>query len=319
MDDTKTCCRCKKELPRTLEYFGRDKRKKDGLLYACRVCLGGKYTKQPKEGYKFCSKCNKELPATLEYFNSRPEIPSGLSSNCKECKNSYSKQYQKDNKENIKKYRDEYYEKRKNDPEFKVKRIKWSKAWRVANPEKVKTYKKQYREENKGAIKEYMDEYHEKNREYNKIRCKEYNEKNKEYISQQRRQHYIENREEMIARQHRRYAKIKELKNTLTVEEWECSLEYFNNSCAYCGMTEEENYKNFGKALEQDHFIPLSKNGEYTKENIIPACRSCNASKCDNDFLEWYIEQGFYSEEREKNIINYIEFMEEDNYERSYA
>jgi len=48
-------------------------------------------------------------------------------------------------------------------------------------------------------------------------------------------------------------------------------LEDYDNRCAYCGKQFEQ--------LEQDHVIPLSKEGNHTKSNIVPACGSCNAKK----------------------------------------
>lgn len=40
--------------------------------------------------------------------------------------------------------------------------------------------------------------------------------------------------------------------------------------CRYCGATE---------SLEVDHVIPLSMGGANTLQNLVVACRSCNASK----------------------------------------
>ena len=71
-------------------------------------------------------------------------------------------------------------------------------------------------------------------------------------------------------------------------------------------MTEEEHLKQFGEQLHQEHFIPLSKGGGYTHNNIIPACRSCNSSKWNNNFFDWYPKQEFYSEEKENFILNFI-------------
>ena len=87
--------------------------------------------------------------------------------------------------------------------------------------------------------------------------------------------------------------------NLLDISEYS-SDEYFNNSCAYCGAKCE---------LEQEHFIPVTKGGEYTKNNIITACRSCNASKGNRDFDEWYKNKDFYNKDRENKIKQYL--MEE--------
>ncbi len=49
--------------------------------------------------------------------------------------------------------------------------------------------------------------------------------------------------------------------------------------CVYCGST---------KVLQIDHIIPKNKGGKDSGENLVWACRSCNASKNDTDLLEWY-------------------------------
>ncbi len=71
-------------------------------------------------------------------------------------------------------------------------------------------------------------------------------------------------------------------------------------------MTKEEHQLECDQRLHQDHFIPLTKGGGYTKENIIPACRSCNASKQNADFEEWYPQYEYYSKEREQKILDYM-------------
>lgn len=100
--------------------------------------------------------------------------------------------------------------------------------------------------------------------------------------------------------------KMLELPYDFTIEDWEYAKEYFNCSCAYCGDKENDNIK-----LEQDHFIAMSKGGGYTKFNIIPACRTCNSSKHNNDFLEWYEKQLFYNESNVETILNYFEGLED--------
>lgn len=63
--------------------------------------------------------------------------------------------------------------------------------------------------------------------------------------------------------------------NDFTAEQWQIILNTFQHCCAYCGRSETQ----LGKALEQDHVTPLSKGGNHTASNIVPACRSCNAKK----------------------------------------
>ena len=49
--------------------------------------------------------------------------------------------------------------------------------------------------------------------------------------------------------------------------------------CAYCGATD--------RPLQKDCVMALSRGGRYTLDNIVPACRSCNASKCNDEVTSW--------------------------------
>jgi hypothetical protein len=33
--------------------------------------------------------------------------------------------------------------------------------------------------------------------------------------------------------------------------------------------------------------LPISRGGRYTLLNVVPACRSCNASKCNAELTSW--------------------------------
>lgn len=49
--------------------------------------------------------------------------------------------------------------------------------------------------------------------------------------------------------------------------------------CAYCGAPSEH--------LQRDCVLPISRGGRYTLDNVVPACRSCNASKCNSEVTGW--------------------------------
>jgi endogenous inhibitor of DNA gyrase (YacG/DUF329 family) len=104
----------------------------------------------------------------------------------------------------------------------------------------------------------------------------------------------------------KRRHKQRNLPATLTSKQWEQIKTDFDNSCAYCGKIPDE-------TLEQDHFIPVTRNGGYTKYNILPACRSCNASKSNKNFNDWFKYQEFYSKKQEQKILNYIKSQKFDN------
>jgi 5-methylcytosine-specific restriction endonuclease McrA len=61
-------------------------------------------------------------------------------------------------------------------------------------------------------------------------------------------------------------------------EQWTALQETWGG-CAYCGKT--------GGALQRDCVLPISRGGRYTLENVVPACRSCNASKCNDEVTGW--------------------------------
>lgn len=64
----------------------------------------------------------------------------------------------------------------------------------------------------------------------------------------------------------------------LSEEQWG-ALQAAWGGCAYCGEA--------GGPLQRDCVLPLSRGGRYTLDNIVPACRSCNASKCNHEVTGW--------------------------------
>jgi hypothetical protein len=71
----------------------------------------------------------------------------------------------------------------------------------------------------------------------------------------------------------------------ITKNEWEECKKYFNNSCAYCEMTEKEHREHHNQQLHKEH---VDHNGDNNLSNCVPACRSCNSEKNDKEFEEWY-------------------------------
>jgi len=64
----------------------------------------------------------------------------------------------------------------------------------------------------------------------------------------------------------------------LSGEQWDALKEGWGG-CAYCGAT--------GVPLQRDCVLPIAHGGRYTLDNIAPACRSCNASKCNQEVTGW--------------------------------
>ncbi|WP_231263299.1 HNH endonuclease [Nocardioides alpinus] len=68
------------------------------------------------------------------------------------------------------------------------------------------------------------------------------------------------------------------VEHDLTADQWTALLAAWNG-CAYCGTDDG--------ALQRDCVLAISRGGRYTLENVVPACRSCNASKCNDEVTGW--------------------------------
>ncbi|MBM3812355.1 MAG: HNH endonuclease [Acidimicrobiia bacterium] len=68
------------------------------------------------------------------------------------------------------------------------------------------------------------------------------------------------------------------VEHDLSEEQWTALQEAWGG-CAYCGET--------GKQLQRDCVLALSRGGRYTLDNIVPACGSCNTSKCNAEVTRW--------------------------------
>jgi len=87
-------------------------------------------------------------------------------------------------------------------------------------------------------------------------------------------------------------------------KEWESCKEYFNNECAYCGMTLAEHLKIHKQQLHKEH---KDYDGSNDLSNCVPSCRSCNSSKHDKIFDNWYNESNpNYTEVRYNKIHKWI-------------
>jgi 5-methylcytosine-specific restriction endonuclease McrA len=64
----------------------------------------------------------------------------------------------------------------------------------------------------------------------------------------------------------------------LTEAQWS-ALQDAWGGCAYCGAAD--------RPLQKDCLLPISRGGRYTLTNVVPACGSCNASKCNTEVTTW--------------------------------
>lgn len=227
--------------------------------------------------YKKCSTC-KESKELNCYSNNKPSWD-GLKPYCKECANKKGIAYRLEYHEEDLRRKKEWYNSTKNIADLRTKN-QLENSSKVCGKCSVELNIKEFRERPNGGFYSVCRDCENK---YNKI--------------------YRVNNSEIYKANHsiteqRRRKMTKLVISDFNNSEWKLCKNYFNNQCAYCGK--------ILKSLTQDHLIPLSKGGNYTKNNIIPVCRSCNCRKHNKEFSAWYEEQEFYSIERVTKIEKYL-------------
>lgn len=231
---------------------------------------------------KVCSKCKRDLPETLEYFFKRHNGKNGLMAYCKEC---FGKKFMK---------KITHGDSHKKCPSCK-KSLPYTHDYFAKTPRT----KSGLSATCKKCVAENGKNHYDRNKAEIDAKHREYYRDNKETVSQRIKRYRKENPEKVKVIWQKRRAKLSNLPNTFSGEEWVFCKNYFDNKCAYCGKREN---------LTQDHFVPLNLGGEYTNQNILPVCLSCNSSKGAKLFSDWYPKQIFYSKHREKRILKYLSY-----------
>ena len=138
------------------------------------------------------------------------------------------------------------------DPE---KQRAYGRDWMKRNPDKAREAMRRWRA---AHPKEHSDDnraYYNRHRDERLQRSAAYHRANP-HVGRARTQNY-------------RARKIAAL-GSFTAAEWLALVEQCQGRCAYCGET---------GPLEADHRIPLARGGTNNIDNILPACRRCNAKK----------------------------------------
>ena len=71
---------------------------------------------------------------------------------------------------------------------------------------------------------------------------------------------------------------MERVEHDLTAEQW-MALQAIWGGCAYCDAID--------RPLQRDCVLAISRGGRYTLDNVVPACGSCNASKCNDEVTSW--------------------------------
>ncbi len=92
------------------------------------------------------------------------------------------------------------------------------------------------------------------------------------------------NRTRKARAQRRRQRRMGRVEHDLSEVQW-VALKAAWGGCAYCGSTE--------RSLDRDCVLAISRGGRYTLDNVVPACRSCNTSKCNEEVTGWLRRKHF--------------------------
>lgn len=134
------------------------------------------------------------------------------------------------------------------------KRRETVKAWAVANPDKVKKFRR-----------DGMRRAYRRNPEKFRIAAQAYmRSKGTAYAS------WVSNR--------RRARKLSAPGSGVGPDQWSAMCREYDHRCAYCGKLSR---------LEREHVVPLFRGGADDVTNVVPSCRSCNASKGTKLVSEW--------------------------------
>jgi len=172
-------------------------------------------------------------------------------------------------------------------------------AWRLANPDKVREQKRRSRAKDPEAARAKDRAYHAANRERILANAaarhdpevakareakRRQNPARQAYMAEYLPQ-WIENNRDArrdIAKRavHRRRARLAGSNSPgVTREEWAAIVEYFGRCCAYC----------LRPADTIDHVEPIAMGGRDAPDNVVPACKRCNSSKGAKSLLFWLL------------------------------
>ena len=135
------------------------------------------------------------------------------------------------------------------------RRREYGREWMRRNPEKARAGMQRWRVNHPENHRAEGRAYYARNRERVNARIQAYHRANPDIVR---------------AKSQRHRALRLDAAGSFTAREWKALVAFYGGRCAYCGEA---------GPVEADHRIPLSRGGTNAIENILPACRICNARK----------------------------------------
>lgn len=162
--------------------------------------------------------------------------------------------------------------------ECKECKSKQDSKYRKENEEYYKFYQTNYWKENRAELYELKKEYIANNKPAHLKRQHSWYEKNKENVKTRTSQYKKEHPEQYQMYNNRRRARKKtSIVDIFTTKD---VIEKYGDKCVYC----QDDFTHI------DHYIPLSRGGSHTLENVRPSCEQCNlekSNKLPEEFLKY--------------------------------
>lgn len=322
----KKCTKCGQGFPATTEYFHPANKTKDGLRSRCRPCTLEDNTEQRRakgarpagecywDGKKLCPVCKEWKPYTEEHFGKNKNTKSGLMSNCKECNRAHvakhheehpeiHQEWRENNRDRLRILARQNYYKRTGGKPHQPKQIDGQRYCPACDKWKPATLEFWYQSSSgSNGLATYcipcgltkMKSSYERNKEARLRYIRQWTEeaKTSDGFHEAKRLHV-----------RRRRARKRDLPDTLTPEQWQQALDYFGGCCAVCGRS-----PGLWHTIAADHWIPLSKGGGTTADNIVPLCHGqggCNNSKHSKDAYAWLLS--IFGKRKAKKALTRIE------------
>ena len=252
-------------------------------------------------------------PANNNFFGKDKNKEDNFAVTCKACRKAYYKQNRSKVIARVKKYRIKNREainqqKRLYRQENKQTISQKKREEYQRNRRRYLDYRKKYYQENKDKVNQQSNEYRKKNRNKIKRLNRNYRQNNKDTIRAKRG-----------VRKSRRIANELSLPNTLTNQQWQRCLSYFNHKCIACGTPQSEPIP-----LQIEHWQPVSNPQSLgnVAENVVPMCSNphgypehtgCNQSKGAKNAYEWLVYRFGEAEADKiyKRVMDYFDWVRE--------
>lgn len=203
---------------------------------------------------KACSVCKQTKP--FDEFRKNRTKKFGLDSQCKPCVKAAEKIWREGHKE-VKAARD--------------------KAYRLANPEKVRARQRRWEKKNAEKEKNRKNAYYSANKDLWRERGRVWQKNNPDKENAKKRKWRSENPDKAVQERHLYRKRLKENGIfEISKKDWRYLLNQKN--CFYC----ERQTK-----LTLEHVVPVSRGGRHSIGNLVMACKTCNSSKHARLLTEW--------------------------------